>query len=717
MSIGLFEDVEPEDLDEEKVIWSDKSQLMSTSYADWLERRSESGTHQNLRRKEILRKQQEQEKRQSSPGGPAWWEEAAPIPPREKTGMVASKEKNLGTSARREQQPRAYHSPERSKKAEADDVRKEKRGSDTSTSSLGRMYVKPPKFDGKGCVESHLLQFQVAASRNRWNKEEKADFLKISLAGDASAILKDVGEEVTYEELASKLKQCYGSLEQKEVFKIQLKVRKRKKEETLSELMRDIRRLFMQAYPAQNDVLSTSVAKDAFIDALEDKELMIRVMEREPQTLDEAYKIAERMDLYAKKVNSDDKGENKHKGNFNKVKATSVMEEGMLKSLLENQKLLQQQMISLMQSMQQVNLANNEGESRKMQEKPKSDLGFSCFGCGQEGHVKSKCPFRKNEKWESQNKVKKSVYCYKCGKEGHISTNCEEQSNKIKAANGRSAPSDRSGKKSAEVEADSVKKIGRTLYARMEINDKWLDCLIDTGSEVNLIPAKYSNNLEIQPTTRVLQAANGTCIEVLGEVELTVNVASLKLNTTFIVSEQIEEVLIGVDWWQVHECYISFPENIMSIKGQRIPLLKKMSRDRCNRVVLQQNVVIPALSEMVVPGKMIYCNLSTSNSAEHWATCTRECSPGVYGARSLMPNRSQNSPVRVLNVKNQECILLKEENLTTVEAVQPLDDVPHQQKKREEQEGEDQGSGGRCDQEGGRDGDRRRKREVAGTFA
>ena len=338
VSIGLFEDVDPEDLDEEEVIWSNKSQLMSTPYADWREKRPESGAQQNPRRKEILRKQQEQEKRQPSPEGLAWWEEAAPAPSRERTNTGARKEKNLETSAGREQLHRAYQGAERIKNTEADDRRIETGRSNTSTSSMGRMYVKPPKFDGRGCVESHLLQFQVAASRNHWNEEEKVDFLKISLTGEASAILKDVGD-VTYEELANKLKQCYGSLEQKEVFKIQLKARKRKKGETLAELMRDIRRLFIQAYPAQNDVLSTSVAKDAFIDALEDKELMIRVMEREPQTLDEAYKIAERMELYTKKVNLEDReGESKHKGNFNKVRATSVMEEGMLKSLLENQK-------------------------------------------------------------------------------------------------------------------------------------------------------------------------------------------------------------------------------------------------------------------------------------------------------------------------------------------------------------------------------------------
>ena len=97
-------------------------------------------------------------------------------------------------------------------------------------------------------------------------------------------------------------------------------------------------------------------------------------------------------------------------------------------------------------------------------------------------------------------------------------------------------------------------------------------------------------------------------------------------------------------------------------------------------------MVIPARSEMVVPSRMIYCNLSTSNSAEHWATCTRECSPGLYVAGSVMPNRSWDLPVRVLNVKNQDCTLLKGESLASGEAVQPLDDEPHQEEKENRKE-------------------------------
>ena len=49
-----------------------------------------------------------------------------------------------------------------------------------------------------------------------------------------------------------------------------------------------------------------------------------------------------------------------------------------------------------------------------------------------------------------------------------------------------------------------------------------------------------------------------------------------------------------------------------------------------------------------------------------------------------MPDRSQNLRVRVLNVKNQECTLLKGVDLTTVEAVQPLDEVQPQENKKED---------------------------------
>ena len=531
-------------------------------------------------------------------------------------------------------------------------------------------FVKPPKFDGKGCVESHLLQFKIAASRNQWTSSEKADFLKISLTGEASAVLKDMEEDITFEELSDKLKQCFGTLEQQEVFKIQLKARRRRKGESLSELMKDVRRLFLQAYPGQMNVLSLAIAKDAFIDALEDKELMIRVMEREPKSLEEAFKIAERMELYSRKVNAENgaESEGKMRNTSHKVRSTSSTDEDTIKTLLENQKTIQRQMSELMHQMQVSNSsANKERKSRSPAEETKETRTVRCYECGQEGHVRSKCPYRKNVRSEMQSKGHNRVACYNCGREGHISANCSEKGNKDREGEPMRM-TDKNGKKSREEEQNAVRKIGSTLYARMEVNGKSVDCLIDTGSEVNLMPAEMLDANEIQPTSRKLQAANGTRIGVLGEVELLVQVANICLPTKFVVSDQIDETLIGVDWLQTNGCYISFPENIMTIQGNRVPLLKKIIRDRCNRVVLQEDITVPASSEMTIPGKIVFHNLSMAKVGD-WATCTRECNPGLHVAGAVLPNRSMDLPVRVLNVCQEDQVLKKGMTLSALEPV------------------------------------------------
>ena len=136
-----------------------------------------------------------------------------------------------------------------------------------------RTFIKPPRFEGKdNCVESHLMQFDIIAKRNQWDELEKADFLKCTLSGEASHMLRDLDETATYDDVVTKLRQRYGSLEQIESFRMELKQRKRKPGESLAHLLKDIRRLFMQAYPGPPNYMSQITAKDAFIDALDDRE-------------------------------------------------------------------------------------------------------------------------------------------------------------------------------------------------------------------------------------------------------------------------------------------------------------------------------------------------------------------------------------------------------------------------------------------------------------
>ena len=160
-------------------------------------------------------------------------------------------------------------------------------------------FSKPPQYDGKlGSVESHLTQFAIVAQRNHWDDGEKADYLMCLLTGEASNILKDLPENPSYEDVAACLRQHYGSVDQVEAYRAHLKNRRRRPGESLQDLMKDIRRIFLSAYPGPTIYMSEITLKDAFITALVDRDLMIKTMEREPKTLDEAYKVAERMELY-----------------------------------------------------------------------------------------------------------------------------------------------------------------------------------------------------------------------------------------------------------------------------------------------------------------------------------------------------------------------------------------------------------------------------------
>ena len=73
--------------------------------------------------------------------------------------------------------------------------------------------------------------------------------------------------------------------------------------------------------------------------------------------------------------------------------------------------------------------------------------------------------------------------------------------------------------------ANSVRANGknpRKVYLEVLVDGKPADCLLDTGSEVTLIPGSLVQDLPKRRIVSQMRAANETLIEVLGEVDLPV---------------------------------------------------------------------------------------------------------------------------------------------------------------------------------------------------
>ena len=153
---------------------------------------------------------------------------------------------------------------------------------------------KVAKFDGKSNWGDYLVQFNIAAKLNNWDDTQKAMELATSLEGNARGVLADLSanKQLDFEALTNKLTQRYEPEGQLGVYQSQLHSRRRKRNESIPELVQDISRLVRKAYPAADEQTGSYMAVSSFITALANEAQELFVYQKEPKNLDEAGRAA-----------------------------------------------------------------------------------------------------------------------------------------------------------------------------------------------------------------------------------------------------------------------------------------------------------------------------------------------------------------------------------------------------------------------------------------
>jgi hypothetical protein len=140
----------------------------------------------------------------------------------------------------------------------------------------------------------YLVQFEAVAAWNGWTKPERAMQLVAALSGRATSFLAGLStrQKLDYDYLLQRLTARFDPVSQATAVRAELRLRQRRKNETLSEFGEEVRQMIIRAYSTWDTAAREDLAVERFIDGLTDRDQQRHVTLAAPTTLTAAITTA-----------------------------------------------------------------------------------------------------------------------------------------------------------------------------------------------------------------------------------------------------------------------------------------------------------------------------------------------------------------------------------------------------------------------------------------
>ena len=313
-------------------------------------------------------------------------------------------------------------------------------------------------YDGTTSLQVFLGKFENCSDHNKWSEEERVRHLVNSLKGTAAQLAPlKVRSGMSSAQLIGKLTVRYGTEDQMATHRAKFHGYKRLKGQSLQELYLEISRLGDLAYPGEVSAVFDAVSVDTFINALSDSALELRLRDKEPKALEEAYRMAERLEAYSKGKAATAAEEPPSRNRFeNRTRAVKVPfnrrndNEGQQNEMsgISNKDFLE--LKDSVKEMKECLLDLKRGGILSTVTPPEparpEKKRLICYSCGGEGHFASNCLSKRerqgqqrNERWrqdvesrpwdkagERRTRPSMATVCFRCDQPGHFARDCTQ---------------------------------------------------------------------------------------------------------------------------------------------------------------------------------------------------------------------------------------------------------------------------------------------------
>ena len=198
--------------------------------------------------------------------------------------------------------------------------------------------------------------------------------------------------------------------------------------------------------------------------------------------------------------------------------------------------------------------------------------------------------------------------------------------------------------------------------------------LVDTGSTISVIHpsivAMISRNVSVPQSSRTgrIRLADGSVTSSLGLVSLGLRFGTCEgLWPQMVVADIEVPVIIGVDFLRAHQCTLDVRACVLLMNGATHVCRRMEAMPHIFRVTVAETVTIPAMSEMVVPGKIDDTAPLTQGIVE---SCGQQlCGGNVTLARAVVNPAEEVLPLRVMNMSLEPQTLYRDTHVAMCEPV------------------------------------------------